>query len=152
MADGLAFRFKRSAVQLAGYGQQRWTSTVPAGLTPEDVMQPEAWSDNAARFKLGDEIVLIAEDLSYRLHLIVLDRGEHWAKMATVSLIRFGAAAERMPADPGIAFYVRHKGGPRWGVVRAKDKAWIRDDFLSKDAAQAFIDNGLAMTDARVAA
>lgn len=61
-----------------------------AGTDIETVLKQEYWVHLARSLRPGDEIIVVCEDDSYRLHLEVADCGDLWARMRELGRWEWG--------------------------------------------------------------
>ena len=65
------------------YARQDWVANLEDGTTLEDIMRPEFWSHNAARFQPYATIECRAEDGTWIAYLVVTGCDRTWAMPAT---------------------------------------------------------------------
>lgn len=60
---------------------------VPNQMTPEEVSIPGNWANIFSKVNLHDEVIVVPEDFSWRLHLLVVDKGIGWVKTVLLHAI-----------------------------------------------------------------
>ena len=69
---------------------------VPNNMTPEEVSIPGNWANVFGKVNSHDEVIVVPEDKSWRLHLLVVETGVGWVKTALLHAIDLTKAK---PAD-----------------------------------------------------
>lgn len=69
---------------------------VPNQMTPEDIAIPGNWANIFSKVNVPDEVIVVPEDLSWRLHLLVVETGVGWVKTVLLHAIDLTKAK---PAD-----------------------------------------------------
>jgi hypothetical protein len=134
----MALPLKTSALQELAYGRRTWHCILPPGTTIEQA-SGEAYFAEAGKRKLRifDVIEFDAADGSFCGAFKVRDVYE---KRVIVELLWCKLLGARAPAPVGAPpYFAKLLGTKRWGVVRQSDKATIRDDFGTREAADEFI-------------
>jgi hypothetical protein len=131
----------------------RWVFVLPAGIEPDDILPVAYWSHTAAIFKAAlergaydIELIVIAEDKSWRGELLVVDAGVNWARVVFKTIEggkRFitklgGLQAHKIVLLPG---HTVNFGGifAKWRVVRDADGAVLRDKCNTEGDAYAWL-------------
>lgn len=105
-----------------------------------DILKPDYWSHVAAKLRPGTRVLIDAPDLSWTATLMCRAASKTEAIMVVVSKSEFDNV-EDLPAIPD-AFEIKWRGPARkWGVVRKADNEVIRDELMSKPAAQKWLAN-----------
>lgn len=60
---------------------------VPNSMTMEDISVPGNWANVFSKVKADDEVVVVPEDRTWRLHLLVTETGTGWVKTALLHAI-----------------------------------------------------------------
>lgn len=68
---------------------------VPNAMTAEEVATPGTWAHISSKVKTGDEVIVVPEDCSWRLHLLVVETGIGWVKTALLHAIDLTNAAPK---------------------------------------------------------
>lgn len=75
---------------------------VPNAMTMEDVSIPGNWANVFSKVKVNDTVVVMPEDLSWRLHLWVTEVGIGWVKTELLHVkIRNSAVKQPVIEQPG---------------------------------------------------
>ncbi len=107
------------------------------GTTIEEVLAPEYWSHVGAKLRPCDDIIVHAEDMTWRLDLQVLSSGRNWAKVVVLQQYSFKVEALGQ-GDPG--YFTKWRGPhSKFAVIRKSDNVVIRDKFDSDDLALAYL-------------
>ena len=72
-------------MQLADYNYRLWATSSERGHTIEDILKPSYWAHVARDLSAMDEILVRAEDGSFRIHLYVESANNVTAKVCLVS-------------------------------------------------------------------
>jgi hypothetical protein len=124
----------------ADHGFSRYTITVRNGMTLEEALQPEAWTHTCNRFKLYDEIRLIAADGSYRAEVIVT-RLRKMTESFRVQLISKTMLAEVTPEGSAApkGYIVNHTPKTKWRVLLdTTPPEELEREFATKEDANAW--------------
>jgi hypothetical protein len=70
----------QTSLNNAEYTRSTRFMTVPNSMTMEDVSVPGNWANVFSKVNVKDEVIVVPEDLSWRLHLLVVDKGVGWVK------------------------------------------------------------------------
>lgn len=70
---------------------------VPNSMTMEEVSIPGTWAHVWSKVKFGDEVIVVPEDHSWRLHLLVTETGVGWVKTALLHAIDLTKAVAKRP-------------------------------------------------------
>jgi hypothetical protein len=121
----------------------RYHHTPEIDATPDDMLDPAYWTHVAKTMRPGDEIVVTAADMSWRMELLVRDADRLSASMMTISRREFDAS-EMQPltaVDDGDAMAPVWRGPThKWAAVR-RDGEIIKQGFASKGDTVQWIGN-----------
>lgn len=96
---------------------QVWRMDVPQKCVPEQCLEEEFWQHVASHLRPGDEIVVMADDMAWKLNLHVINAGHNWAQVAKDAFHQYATQAD-MPAVASI-YSVRYAGTThKWQVLR----------------------------------
>jgi hypothetical protein len=70
---------------------------VPNSMTMEEVSIPGNWANVFSKVNAHDEVIVTPEDLSWRLHLLVIDKGVGWVKTALLHAIDLTKITAKQP-------------------------------------------------------
>lgn len=117
-----------------GYALSHRVLRTEPGLPPEFVMDPDFWQHLAARCRVHDQILVIAQDGSFEadLRVMSIDPDGHWAQMRLLREWPAGvisAAVKDAPAPPeplargpdADGYLIEWSGPQRWRIVRGAD-------------------------------
>lgn len=123
--------------KLAAFATRRWSVTTNDGETLEDTLAPSYWTHVAGKLTPNDIIEVHAVDGSYYAELYVRSVSRLEASVAVLAKYEFNQTdAPAFDAD----YEVKWRGpARRWGVIRVKDKAVVRDGFQTQDLAAMFL-------------
>lgn len=120
------------------------TSYVPQSGTPFDhLLRPEYWA-NIKRLQAGCEIVVVAEDNSYRARLYVDRVGQGYAivlplEVHNLTELRRDAVKPEVTGE-GKAYAIEHCGPvTKWRVVRSRDGHVLKDKLDTEHDAQSWL-------------
>jgi len=130
-----AYRLKpaRFKAQHHGYENTEWRAIIEFGTPYDEVLKPDFWAYVAevGRIKIGDDIIVMPDDVSYRAHLFVRDVGPKWLKVHQLDRIEFDEAAPAADVD-STEFRVEWKGPHhKHAVIRIADNEMILTGFKS---------------------
>lgn len=133
--------FLGSRLVEASYGNTTWRITdVPPETNVATLLIPEIWAHCAKKLKQYDEVIVIPQGGPFRAHLIVMDRGDNFAKMRLLGVTLLNAAESEVeapapeaakPSLPDDAPVFVKWNGPkdRFTVFRVSDRSKIRTGF-----------------------
>lgn len=129
-----------SRVLLAEQVRNVWGVTVPNETTKEDLLNSGFWAHVSRQFNPRDKVEVETEDGAYEAVLRVLDSGPNYARMAILSETQL-EVVEPSSALPSTAGYTVGWSGrhTKWRVVRENDKRVMRDGFVTKSDANAWL-------------
>lgn len=120
------------------HAKQVWCHMAEAGEEPEMFLKPETWAHVARVLQPDHEIIVTAQEQTWRLHLYVRAAGRVEAHVAKISLNRFGGEVNVSGDD--VPYETKWRGPhAKWSVVKKKDGAVAKDQFPTQEAAQGWI-------------
>ena len=129
----LAGRFKQ-----AEYVRNIWHASPAQGVKPDDLLKPEYWIHIRHLLKAGDRIEILCEAGEWYAEAIVLDAARYGAKIAwtLAPVVLQQVEMDEIPAE-----YIVMWSGPhtKWRVLRASDKAIVKENLETKAAGAAWI-------------
>jgi len=116
----------------------RWRVDVPLGTTPEDCMKESYWRHVATRFRPGDEIVCMPDNMAWKLVLHVVGAGRLYAHVAKQELYELAPLEQaiKLPSIYTIKFLGSHH---KWGVLRENKP--LKDGFETEELARRYAQN-----------
>lgn len=134
-------RLTPARLQLAEQRRVIHLATVPAGTTPEQVLNPDYWAHVAARLRPLDRIEVRPEDLSFLMDLVVVSANRLQARVVQLSLATTDPVQpEEMESPPDAEHEVKWGGvRARFRIIRLHDKSVVRDGFETKAAAEQYL-------------
>lgn len=135
---------KPLSLNLEDHYNAKWTHFVPPGTDVEDVKDPSFWMNVARQLRIGDEIKVLTEDMSWRAVLIVRAVGRVEAVVQVLDYTELGDAANMMPEVQDNPYEVKW-GGPaaKFRVHRKDGGEVVKDQFQTKEAALQWVSNHL---------
>jgi hypothetical protein len=128
----------QTRMRLAEYDRQDWVANIQFGVTIEDIQTPGYWAHLASQLKPYDHIEARAEDGSWIAYLVVTGCDRAWAKVAVDRVIKLTTADVALSQEP--QHKVEWKGPQyRFSVIRLSDSEKIKDGFMTKDEAHAWM-------------
>ncbi|RUV65839.1 hypothetical protein EOA64_00405 [Mesorhizobium sp. M1A.F.Ca.IN.022.02.1.1] len=70
---------------------------VPNSMTPEDVSVPGNWANVFSKVKVDDEVIVVPEDRTWRLHLLVVETGIGIVRTALLHAIDLTKVTSKQP-------------------------------------------------------
>lgn len=130
---------KEDRFKLAEHERNMFAIVPPHGTPLEALLEPSFWANVARFLQPWDHIEVRAEDGTYWCELLVMDSGNGWAKVQTLSHVELDAVAVgAQTEDHGLR--VEWKGPhKKHCVIRESDKAMLKDGFSKKAEAHAWI-------------
>lgn len=114
---------------------------VPAGHILTNLMEPAYWSHIATKVNIGDEIIALAEDNTYRAHLLVLQKGVGWVQVFCLKFDELTKPFE-MPADADTSYIIEFSGNyHKWRVTRRVDGQVLVAQLKTRDEAVNWLRN-----------
>jgi hypothetical protein len=86
-----------TALNSADFTRTLRRMVVPNTMTMEEVSIPGNWANIFAKVTVDDEVIVTPEDRSWRLHLLVVERGTGWVKTALLHAIDLTKVAVKQP-------------------------------------------------------
>lgn len=92
-----------TVINPSDYTFSRRCMTAPNGMEMEDLSIPGNWANIFSKVKVKDEVVVFAEDMSWRLELLVVETGVGWVKTALLHAIDLTKNVAKKPVveQPG---------------------------------------------------
>ncbi|TGQ11224.1 hypothetical protein EN858_14985 [Mesorhizobium sp. M4B.F.Ca.ET.215.01.1.1] len=92
-----------TAINSADFTRTLRRMIVPNSMTMEDVAVPGNWANVFSKVRAHDEVIVIPEDLTWRLHLLVVETGVGFVRTALLHAIDLTKAVAKVPAveQPG---------------------------------------------------
>jgi len=127
-----------SRLSLADEMSNRWRVNVPMGTTPEDVMEADFWQHVAVKFRPGDEIVVMPDNMAWKLVLHVVGAGRLFAHVAKQDFYEFAPLEQaiKLPSIYEVKFLGSHH---KWGVIRESKP--LKDGFETEGLARRYAAN-----------
>lgn len=124
----------------ASHYARQYLFDAPAQTTIEHIRDPRWWAAVAGKMMPGDELIIRAEDLSWRAAVIVLaaNRQEAFVQVLTYDVLDLNAAKLAEDANP---YYVKWAGRGGFRVHRVSDNEVVKSDFPTKAAAEQWVRN-----------
>ena len=114
----------QAALNSADYTRTLRRMVVPNSMTMEDVSIPGNWANVFSKVTVDDEVIVVPEDRTWRLHLLVVERGTGWVKTALLHAIDLTKAVSKPKAeepveipDVPVGYKVNHAPKTGWRVL-----------------------------------
>jgi hypothetical protein len=116
----------------------RWRVDVPMGVTPEDCLDESFWRHVATKFRPGDEIVVLPDNMEWKLVLHVVGAGRLYAHVVKEELYKLAPLeqAVHLPSIYEVSFKGTHH---KWAVVRGGKP--LKDGFETEGLARRYAQN-----------
>jgi hypothetical protein len=72
---------------------------VPNGMTMDEVSVPGNWANVFAKVSANDEVIVVPEDRTWRLHLLVVETGVGFVRTALLHAIDLTKAIAKTPVE-----------------------------------------------------
>ena len=136
-------KMKESRFKPIDYVRTHYHATAEEGTPIDAILKPEYFAHVARLVRIGDEITVVSEDGSYRLHLEVADKANLWVRVHLLHKWEWvGENAEpqpdvgEKPANPDEPYKALWKGPAiRWCIQRQSDGMIVQENI--EDKAQA---------------
>lgn len=133
-------------VKLAEYERHFWTATAEFGLTPEDVLKPGYWAHMARKLTVRDRLEIWADDMSWFIECIVIEKGIGWVKLVELKGSRLMLSLPEQPETvletPEGKYTVKWSGPhTKYRVTRINgpEKLVLKDGFGKKAEADKWL-------------
>lgn len=116
------------------------------GVTPQDLLQPEYWANQANRLTPHCRVECWADDGSWMCELVVLGVSRNAAQMHPLHVheIQRDAAILSGSRNDGAGYEVKHRGQhSKWSVIRKADKALVHEGEDTRGAAEKWLEEHL---------
>lgn len=120
------------------FAVRRWRVDAEPGTTRADLEDPAFWALVAREMEPGQNVEVLADDMSFFAEGLVIDASERWAKVR-VNHFHAYSAAEAAPLPAGQEFEVCFRGARRWSVKRKADAAVLSENHGTREAAAAWM-------------
>jgi hypothetical protein len=120
-----------------------WRFVAQAGEVPDQFTHdPTVWQNVARQMQQDHEIIIVAAEGTWRLHLYVRAVGRNEAYVGVIGCTEF---KNRVEAPTEESPYAAVFGGPgaKYRVVRKSDGDIVKENFQTMDAANAWIKSHL---------
>jgi hypothetical protein len=114
----------QAALNSADYTRTLRRMVVPNSMTMEDVSIPGNWANVFSKLTVDDEVIVVPEDRTWRLHLLVVERGTGWVKTALLHAIDLTKAVSKPKAEEPVeipdvpaGYKVNHAPKTGWRVL-----------------------------------
>jgi hypothetical protein len=142
----------QTALNSADFTRTARRMIVPNSMTMEDVAIPGNWANVFSKVKAGDEVIVLPEDMSWRLHLHVTETGVGWVKTALLHAIDLTKVAAKpqpveqpddVPDDapaPPAGYTVNFAPAHKWRAMTSDPHLVVSKDHKTRaEAVQAAI-------------
>jgi hypothetical protein len=132
-----------TALNGADYTRTIRRMVVPNSMTMEEVSIPGNWANVFSKVKADDEVI-VPEDRSWRLHLLVIETGVGWVKNGTAACDRSdqgrrqaeaGRAAGEIPDDapaPPAGYTVNFAPAHKWRAMTSDPHLVVSKDHKTR--------------------
>lgn len=112
------------------------------GVTPQDLLQPEYWANQANRLTPHCRVECWANDGSWMVELVVLGVSRNAAQMHPLHLHRIqrDAGAIAGAQNDATGYELKHRGmHSKWSVIRKADNAVVHEGEATKAEAEKWL-------------
>lgn len=111
---------------------------LPPEAAMEEITAPGFWANVAKELRAGDEIKVMAEDMTWRAVLLIRAVGRVEAMVHVLAYDVMGEAATVSAVD--CPYAVKWRGPARkWSVIRKDTQDVVKEDFPAQEAAGRWI-------------
>ncbi|MEO0449096.1 MAG: hypothetical protein AAFZ74_02115 [Pseudomonadota bacterium] len=123
-------------VTLQRHSYRLFNAYVPGDVTKADLTDPRLWSHIASNVLPGDEIRVLAEDMSFRAHLLILYKQGSEISPKVIQFDKF-AEEDKKGMDAGENGYIVKWQGPshKWSII-TPDGEKLKTGLQSKKQAE----------------
>jgi len=127
-----------AALALQAHSYRQFNATVPSEVTRETLTDPALWPNLAKALGPGDEIRALAEDLSWRAHLLVLYKQGSQLGLKVIAFDHFEEAGQT--AEPKSDYEVVWRGPSYKYCIIDPAGDYVKKGFASKADAYSALD------------
>lgn len=138
-----SFKIPAPRLTQAQYARNEWRITIPHGISDKVLDDPAAFSLIADKLRPFDTIEAVCEDGSWWGRYLVTGVDRTWAKLRELEWFDLRGDLERMPSTEDQNYDITYNTIGRFQVVRKKDRAIIKDNFITKLDAQVWLQGHL---------
>jgi hypothetical protein len=136
-----------TALNSADFTRTLRRMVVPNTMTMEEVSIPGNWANIFAKVTVDDEVIVTPEDRSWRLHLLVVERGTGWVKTALLHAIDLTKVAVKQPVieqpselpedapQPPEGYTVNFAPAHKWRAMTNDPHLVVSKDHKTREAA-----------------
>lgn len=128
-----------SRLKLSEYVRSVYHATPEAGTPLRELLKPEYWAHVSKQLKVGDRIEVDAEERTWFAELYV--RGVTPTSVTVFVMRHIEFTKPESEASTDEEYSAKHAGRGVWRVIRNSDKAVVKSDFATKEAAEAWIEH-----------
>lgn len=131
-----------SRFKLAEHQRNTFWFTAEAGTTIEQITNPAFWAHIASKLSPLDRIEVVTDDYSLFTEVIVLDRGNNWAKVAVIrEPMNLSGGSDISEIEQAESPYEIKFTGPhtKHRVIRKSDKSTLKEGFATKAEAEKWL-------------
>lgn len=103
-------------IGLAIHKMQQFCVLAPSHVTPEDLTRPELWAHVGSRFQVGDELRVLAVDMSWRAECIVTYKLSANVRVHVLEVKELDKVDHKKASD-WEKFEVKQRGPLKWCIV-----------------------------------
>lgn len=125
-----------NGLSVAEYKRVQWYCEAAEGVTPEDILKPEYWAHVAAKMGPFHRIEVVSTDCTWAADLMVLAHSRTAAKVKLLSLHQFEDGFADI-SGVNKSHEIKHRGPRKWSIIRLSDSAVIKENFQTREEAEA---------------
>lgn len=126
----------------ASFARNQWRVAAEYGTTLDDIKKPEYWAHVAKNLKPGDEISVLADDMTFKVNLDVLDASRTGAKVFVVDYIDYTINDNPVDftTDQDPEYEIKYAGPHlQHQVIRLSDRSVIKENLALRGDAEAWL-------------
>ena len=112
---------------------------IPAGTTPEELLEPTFWSHVAAKLRAGDRIEVVTGDAAWFAELRVMEVGRAGSFGARVAFTTSPVALSNEHVLPVLNDFEARPSGAGWQVFKVGSTEPVKTDLPDQISAQKWI-------------
>lgn len=129
-----------ASIQHAAYARNEFRVTVPAKTDVSELLREDYWRTVAERFRAGDKLEVIADDLSFYAEYLVTAADRRWLRVKQIRMVGIEANEVRHESESE-EFDVLHRGPRGWSVKRKSDGTIMVENQAARSDAEKWLDN-----------
>ena len=128
------------------HAYQQFSVRVRAGLTVDDLENPDLWRHVVAKIKEGAELRILPYDMAYRAEALVTFCDARNIRVKVYSFAELLIAEKPEQADAVKDYTIKLRDASKWCIQRKSDGEWIKEHIPTKNEAVTWLEKYLLAT------